>query len=124
MYYHQLGPALRVDVPWIYARILSYPIIPYKLSPPVTVCLLTINMWEVAIIFLNFLLILSHTSEATNSSDSGKPSARDRDSSKVFSVFNVVTFPNSACGATSGYNGTCYTSSGKSSEIVVVISSG
>jgi len=27
------------------------------------------------------------------------------------SVFNVVTFPNSACGASSGYNGTCYTSS-------------
>ena len=104
---------IRVDVPWIYARILSYPIIPYKLSPPVTVCLLTINMWEVAIIFLNFVLILSHTSEATNSSDSAKPSARDGDSSKVFSVFNVVTFPNSACGATSGYNGTCYTSSGK-----------
>jgi hypothetical protein len=25
------------------------------------------------------------------------------------SIFNVVTFPNSACGATSGYNGTCYT---------------
>ena len=88
------------------------PIKPYKLSPPVTVCLLTINMWEVSIIFLNFALILSHTSEATNSSDSTKPSARDRDS-KVFSVFNVVTFPNSACGATSGYNGTCYTSSGK-----------
>merc|ERR1719191_1676642 len=30
---------------------------------------------------------------------------------KALSVFNVVTFPNSACGATSGYNGTCYTSS-------------
>merc|ERR1712141_140622 len=32
-------------------------------------------------------------------------------SAKSLSVFNVVTFPNSACGATSGYNGTCYTSS-------------
>ena len=32
---------------------------------------------------------------------------------KVFSVFNVVSFPNSACGASSGYNGTCYTSSGQ-----------
>ena len=32
---------------------------------------------------------------------------------KVFSVFNVVSFPNSACGASSGYNGTCYTSSGE-----------
>merc|ERR1711945_24194 len=30
---------------------------------------------------------------------------------KVLSVFNVVTFPNSACGATNGYNGTCYTTS-------------
>merc|ERR1711936_264962 len=30
---------------------------------------------------------------------------------KVLSVFNVVTFPNSACGASNGYNGTCYTSS-------------
>merc|ERR1719512_35679 len=28
---------------------------------------------------------------------------------KALSIFNVVTFPNSACGATSGYNGTCYT---------------
>ena len=26
-------------------------------------------------------------------------------------MFNVVTFPNSVCAATSGYNGTCYTSS-------------
>ena len=34
--------------------------------------------------------------------------ARDE---KVLSVFNVVTFPNSACGASNGYNGTCYTSS-------------
>ena len=30
---------------------------------------------------------------------------------KVLSVFNVVTFPNSACGASNGYNGTCFTSS-------------
>merc|ERR1711862_492257 len=28
---------------------------------------------------------------------------------KALSLFNVVTFPNTACGATSGYNGTCYT---------------
>merc|ERR1712117_468806 len=28
---------------------------------------------------------------------------------KALSIFNVVTFPNSACGATNGYNGTCYT---------------
>jgi len=36
------------------------------------------------------------------------PSVRD---GKALSVFNVVTFPNSACGASNGYNGTCYTSS-------------
>merc|ERR1719310_2486124 len=35
----------------------------------------------------------------------------DRDG-RVLSVFNVVTFPNSACGASNGYNGTCYTASG------------
>jgi len=35
-------------------------------------------------------------------------SSRDK---KVLSVFNIVTFPNSACGASSGYNGTCYTAS-------------
>merc|ERR1739844_404172 len=32
-------------------------------------------------------------------------------SAKSLSVFNVVKFPNSACGASNGYNGTCYTSS-------------
>merc|ERR1712241_758503 len=30
---------------------------------------------------------------------------------KTLSVFNVVKFPNSACGASNGNNGTCYTSS-------------
>merc|ERR1712061_630951 len=37
-----------------------------------------------------------------------EPGGRD---GRVLSVFNVVTFPNSACGAANGYNGTCYTSS-------------
>merc|ERR1712151_641252 len=32
-------------------------------------------------------------------------------SAKSLSVFNVVTFPTSACGATNGYNGTRYPSS-------------
>ena len=41
---------------------------------------------------------------------------------KVFSVFNVVSFPNSACGASSGYNGTCYTSSGEWGTAQVLIS--
>ena len=40
---------------------------------------------------------------------------------KVFSVFNVVSFPNSACGASSGYNGTCYTSSGEWGTAKVLI---
>ncbi len=30
---------------------------------------------------------------------------------RLLSVFNVVTFPNTACGASNGYNGTCFTSS-------------
>jgi len=30
---------------------------------------------------------------------------------KALSVFNVVKFPNTACGASNGFNGTCYTSS-------------
>ena len=30
---------------------------------------------------------------------------------KMLSIFNVVKFPNSVCAASSGYNGTCYTSS-------------
>ena len=30
---------------------------------------------------------------------------------KSLSVFNVVKFPNSVCGATNGFNGTCYTTS-------------
>jgi len=41
-------------------------------------------------------------------------SAQEQDSSKhgkALSVFNVVTFPNDACGASNGYNGTCYTTS-------------
>ena len=32
-------------------------------------------------------------------------------SGRNLSVFNVVSFPNSVCGATNGYNGTCYTAS-------------
>ena len=36
---------------------------------------------------------------------------------KQFSVFNVVTFPNSACGASNGYNGTCFTASECTSKV-------
>jgi len=38
-------------------------------------------------------------------------STSERRQDKALSVFNVVKFPNSACAATSGYNGTCYSSS-------------
>ena len=44
-----------------------------------------------------------------------KTESHSRDG-KALSVFNVVTFPNSACGASSGYNGTCYTASECSSQ--------
>ena len=29
----------------------------------------------------------------------------------VFSIFNIVTFPNTECAAVNGFNGTCYTAS-------------
>ena len=56
-------------------------------------------------IFLLCLLSLSFAAEE-DSHDAGE--VRD---GKALSVFNVVTFPNSACSATNGYNGTCYTAS-------------
>ena len=56
------------------------------------------------IIFLTALCW--HSATALGAEDNAR--ARDE---KVLSVFNVVTFPNDACAATNGYNGTCYTSS-------------
>jgi len=47
----------------------------------------------------------AHADAASNKTE---PNARD---GKALSVFNVVTFPNVACGASTGYNGTCYTAS-------------
>merc|ERR1712223_2134152 len=58
------------------------------------------------IIFLYFFICLTSTVLSMEEENSQE----DR-GGKVLSVFNVVTFPNSACGATNGYNGTCYTSS-------------
>ena len=67
---------------------------------------MTINLSCIIYIFIfNLLIIL-----ATKSSNETSLEDRDRQS-KVFGVFNVVTFPNSACGASNGYNGTCFTSS-------------
>ena len=37
--------------------------------------------------------------------------AEDQRDGKVMSVFNVVRFPNSACGSANNFNGTCYTAS-------------
>ena len=59
------------------------------------------------ILAICYLKSLVFGSQQTNSSVEEKE-GRD---SRVFGVFNVVTFPNSACGASNGYNGTCYTSS-------------
>merc|ERR1711953_700751 len=58
-------------------------------------------------IFLFFFLSL--TSPALSSQP--EESSQEERGGKVLSVFNVVKFPNSACGASNGYNGTCYTSS-------------
>jgi len=60
-------------------------------------------MREIISLLLFSILVLESVSGQEET-----PSARD---GKALSVFNVVTFPNSACGASNGYNGTCYTSS-------------
>ena len=58
--------------------------------------------------FAIFLIYSAFIINAITAEEVHEDSSRD---GKVLSVFNVVTFPNSACGATSGYNGTCYTAS-------------
>ena len=63
--------------------------------------ILLFRMWRVVIL----VCIAAARAELAEEEDSQR---QDR----VLSVFNVVTFPNSACGASNGYNGTCYTSSG------------
>ena len=60
------------------------------------------------LLILTVLFISEALAEEAASSNATSDSSRD---GKVLSVFNVVTFPNSACGATNGYNGTCYTAS-------------
>ena len=56
-------------------------------------------------LLLSYLAVGGVLSEETHEEDVGERGG------KVLSVFNVVTFPNSACGASNGYNGTCYTAS-------------
>merc|ERR1719331_2873179 len=57
--------------------------------------------------FLLFVTLPASASESNHTQLEESSSRLDRQ----FSVFNVVTFPNSVCAASSGYNGTCYSSS-------------
>jgi len=54
------------------------------------------------------LICIAHQSACLENKTLDDNPSRDK---RVMSVFNVVTFPNTACGSSSGYNGTCYTSS-------------
>ena len=54
------------------------------------------------------LLLLAGAELAAASFNVTEPDSRG---GKVLSVFNVVKFPNDACAASNGFNGTCYTSS-------------
>merc|ERR1711862_235887 len=69
-------------------------------------CLLTLlRMRKFAIVLLTTAIAFKTVSAEEDVTDN---SGRE---DRVLSVFNVVTFPNSACGASNGFNGTCYTSS-------------
>ena len=56
-------------------------------------------MWILKLLLIPSLALSSEDHNITNRDD------------RVLSVFNVVTFPNTACGASNEYNGTCFTSS-------------
>merc|ERR1712050_324112 len=60
------------------------------------------RMWP-----LVFILVLAQGSYGQTANN--RTDVEEGAKAKALSIFNVVTFPNSACGATSGYNGTCYT---------------
>merc|ERR1712115_177719 len=60
------------------------------------------RMWQ-----LVFILVLAQGSYGQSANN--RTDVEEGAKAKALSIFNVVTFPNSACGATSGYNGTCYT---------------
>ena len=38
-------------------------------------------------------------------------STTDRGEGRNIPIFNIISFPNAPCAATSGFNGTCYTAS-------------
>ena len=54
------------------------------------------------------LLVVQQCAAYTRNNETAEENNRTK---KVLSIFNVVTFPNTPCGGTSGYNGTCYTAS-------------
>merc|ERR1719282_18018 len=64
--------------------------------------MILLRMWQAAVVL--YLAAFGSKSVYADEDSSSKDG-------KVLSVFNVVTFPNSACGATNGYNGTCFTTS-------------
>merc|ERR1719431_2333547 len=57
------------------------------------------------------VILLALLSPGSAEPSANKTSEQVQRGARALSVFNIVSFPNSACGATSGYNGTCYTSS-------------
>ena len=66
-------------------------------------------MWNIVFI----ICLAAATAEVAQKNATSRQERQER----VLSVFNVVTFPNSACGASNGYNGTCYTSSGRNNQL-------
>merc|ERR1719443_1431846 len=64
--------------------------------------MILLRMWQAAVVL--YLAAFGSKSVYADEDISSKDG-------RVLSVFNVVTFPNSACGASNGYNGTCFTSS-------------
>ena len=57
------------------------------------------------------LLLLTTTATTAHSPNTTLPGEEVRGSGRNIPIFNVISFPNSACAATTGFNGTCYTAS-------------
>jgi len=58
---------------------------------------------------LHLLLVLTMASTSLASQNRTLEEGEGRNSKAALGIFNVVTFPNSVCTSSSGYNGTCYT---------------
>ena len=74
--------------------------------------ILQAGMWYIVFI----ICLAAATAEVAQKNATSRQERQEREE-RVLSVFNVVTFPNSACGASNGYNGTCYTSSGRNNQL-------